>query len=83
MAGQSFSMSVRDVGAVRRGVRGDSGRLLARRVECAVNITSSLAIIRDDVGLMNEGSGNVWEVASRPVKNGIGVAGLFLTAPGS
>lgn len=65
-----------DVG--RRGVLGDSGRLLARLVECGDKLTSSLATIRDEVGLMNDGCGNVWKETSKSFKNGIGVAGLLL-----
>lgn len=64
----------------RRAVLGDSGRLLARRVEYGVKITSSLATIRDEVGLMNDGCGNVWKETSKSFKNGIGVAGLLLGA---
>ena len=55
---------------------GDSGRLLARRDECGDKKGSSLAIIREDVGLINDGYGNVWWEASKSVRNGIGVAGL-------
>ena len=58
LAGLPLPVGVAD--AVRRGVLGDSGRLLARRVECGDKRASSLAIIREDVGLMNDGSGNVW-----------------------
>jgi hypothetical protein len=68
---------VRGVEGERRGAPDeDSGRLLARRDVLGVMSTSSLATMRDDVGLMKDGCGNLWEVASDSEENGIGVAAL-------